>query len=877
MARPFVLPLLSCDDTALVGGKAAGLARVIAAGFPVPPGCCITTAMYAECLDEIGLPYRETWGRIVSLPEAERIEALAMCRAKIQRADLSRYRREWFPLLHAVGGSGVSWAVRSSATNEDAGAASFAGLYLSRLGVPWNELDASVKALWASLWEERVVQYLRHRHAVAEPPAMAVVIQPMLHALASGAAHSIHPVTGSNSVVVNAVWGLAAPLVDGRAAPDHFVIGIAEDGRPSGVRERRIAEKAERSVVAECGLRAIAVPASDRMGPSLDDDQVMVLARTTKQIERIFGCPVDLEWAWDVKQLWILQARPITAGPPSTDAAGDGCEWSRTNFKETMPETPSPLGLSFLEYFMDRCILEHYRRLGCRIPAGWRPVRVVAGRPYLNVTLFYSLVGQLGSDPSFNLEHMGGAPLRVKPPIERLGRCALTRAGWLMWKEMRRGVKQGPRWFAEMKRQALRCRPDHIRSLSFERLVERIEALGRWLDDHEVTFGIAAGVGQCLQTLSLLLPGWLGLEWRRLLNGALQGQGTVVSAQQIVRLAELADRARGEPTTVRWFLGDPWEPQAFRHALAGTAFLCAFDDYLDAYGHRAVGESDIASPRLAERPTAILQVLRTQLRAPSAVSPTDILERQARQRREALAEIRRRLGWRIDRWLIFLWWYRRLCRFFALREANRHHLMYHAMAVRTLLLRLGEVLAAEGRLSEADDIFFVTMEERRSLFKREPRDWKALVHPRRVEHRRRAAVQVPDTIYPEHAAQRGRADPAPRATGTHLRGLPVSVGRVTGVVRRVLSPVDWSRVQPGDILLTPVIDPGLAPLFGIAGGVIAAMGGTLSHGAIIAREYGLPAVVNVEGALDRLQEGQHVTLDAGEGLVTWPTPPGSST
>lgn len=877
MTRPHSLPLSSCCDVTLVGGKAVGLARLIAAGFPVPPGCCITTATYAACLDRIGLSYRDEWRRIVLLTEPERAQALAACRAKIRQADLSAHTERWEHLLLTIGEPDMSWAVRSSATNEDAGAASFAGLYRTRLGVPWSDLDASVKDLWASLWEERVVRYILHRNHATEPPAMAVVIQPMLDAVASGVVYSIHPVTGSNHVVVNAVLGLAAPLVDGRAMPDQFIIGIADDGHPSDVQERLVADKPERLAIGEDGLRTIPVTGFDRATPSLDDAQLMALARMTKQIERAFGYPVDLEWAWDAKRLWILQVRPITAARPLADVTRDACEWSRTNFKETMPEVPSPLGLSFLEYFMDRYILAHYRRLGCHVPEGWRPVRIVAGRPYLNVTLFYSLVGQVGGDPSLNLEHMGGAPLRVTPPIPRLGWWALGRAGWLMWKEMRRCTKNGPRWFAEMKRQAQLYRPDRIRSLPVDKLAKQVEELGRWLDDHEVTFGIAAGVGQCLQTFSLLLPGWLGPEWRRLLNGALQGQGTVVSAQQIIRLAELADVARREPATARWFLADSWEPDAFREALAGTSFLRAFDDYLAAYGHRAVGESDIASPRMTERPVSILQVLRTQLRAPAAASPADILGKQARQRREALAEIKRRLGWRIDRWLIFLWWYRRLCRFFALREANRHHLMYYSTAARTLLLRLGELLTADGLLNEAEDILFVTLEERTHLFGREPRDWKAVVRGRRAAQSRDAALQVPDTIGPASDRQTNRMEPALSTGGTHLRGLPISVGRVTGLVRRVLSPADWGRVQPGDIIVTPVIDPGLAPLFGIAGGVIAVMGGTLSHGAIIAREYGLPAVANVGDALARLYEGQRVTLDAGEGLVSWDAPSDSST
>jgi len=871
MARPLVLPLPACREPALAGGKAAGLAGLLAAGFPVPSGVCLTTEAYKRSLSDIGILPRDEWNRICALPGPARPAALEDCRRRISRQRLPSLAQKWYALLRALNcPSDTRWAVRSSASNEDAGEASYAGLYRTHLAVAWDDIEQAVIDLWASVWQERVIDYTLKQGADAPAPAMAVVIQPTLAAQVSGVAYSIHPVTGhSNQVAINAVPGLAVPLVDGSAQPDQYVVQMNEAGEPMRVRRRLTADKSTRLTLRPGGLLNEPLAASQRKASSLSDDQLFTVARVAKQIERAFGCPVDVEWLFDERQLWLVQARPITTVRPSDQLSNDDCEWTRANFKETLPEVPSPMGLSFLRHFMETYILAHYRRLGCRIPPGWSPVRVLHGRPYLNVTLFHQLVGQLGGEPALNAEQMGGVALQSPPTVARIGWWAFVRAGWLMLREMRRCVTQGPAWFAEMKQQAVRYRPDRLKHHSFEALAASLDDLGHWLDRHEITFGIAAGVGQCLQAFSRLLPRWLGPDWRALFNAALQGQGTVISAQQIVRLAEVVEIARQDPAVLQWFHAEPWKPSAVRSKLAGTAFLAAFARFLEDYGHRAVGESDVMSPRITEQPESILAVIRAQLRAPAPLSASELLARQAQCRQTALDEIRRRLGWRWDRWIVFHWWYRRLTRFFALREANRHHLMYYSTAARHLLLQIGERLMKEGRLDQAEDIFFVTLDERVALLAREDRDWRGLIRSRRAEQARHAAIDVPDTIREWEEAVAGLSPPDEALGDGTLQGLPISVGCVSGPARIVRSPEDWAKVRPGDILVAPVIDPGMAPLFGLAGGLIVAMGGTLSHGAIIAREYGLPTIANVPAAMKMISEGQWVTLDAGAGTVHW--------
>ena len=394
MGRPLLLPLASCTQPSLVGGKALGLARLLTGGFPVPPGFCVTTEAYVRALQAPDFSSAEQWQAALHSSGAERQRILARCRAIIQNYDIvelttqivEQVRRLDAP-LHGL------WAVRSSATNEDGPHASFAGVYLTRLGIPLEEIGSSVKDLWLSIWDERVLNYHAASGLSETAPTMAVVIQPLLEAQAAGVAYSVHPLMSrATQVMINAVAGLAAALVDGSATPDQYVVEIAENSQPVRISERIVVGQTQALRMTNQGLRSMPL-SSETVGCAvLSDDRLFALARAAKQIEKAFGHPVDLEWLYDERGLWLLQARPISGLVGPRRLTNDDCEWSRANFKETLPELPSPLGLSFLEQFMDRYIVAPYRRLGCQIPEGISSVRILKGRPYINITLDASMV-----------------------------------------------------------------------------------------------------------------------------------------------------------------------------------------------------------------------------------------------------------------------------------------------------------------------------------------------------------------------------------------------------------------------------------------------------------------------------------------------------
>jgi pyruvate,water dikinase len=842
-----IIPLKDCADPALVGGKAAGLGALIRHGVRVPSGFCLTTEAYHAALRAAAFDERRHWAELLRAEGPERDRLLDDCRARLASLALppsvpDAVRAELDRLAQEAGARDARWAVRSSATDEDAAGATFAGVYRTDLGVTRERIIEAIVDCWVSLWTATSLSY-HQRMNRRGAPAMAVVVQPLLAPHAAGVAYSRHPVTGqADLVVINAVPGLAEALVNGQAIPDQ--LEVRTGGEPQIVARR---------------------PADARRPqPALSDGDALMLAEQVRTIERTLGHPVDVEWAIERGAIWFLQARAIPARDGLTEQV---CVWSRANFKETLPELPSPLGLCFLRDFMEQAILRHYRTLGCAMPPGLSSVRIVRGRPYINVSLFQSFMAQLGGQPESITDQMGGQshPLPVRPP--RLPLRTLLRAGlWMEW-QMRRAARTAPRWFAEIKRLADEQSGESLAALAPAELLARLDRLGQRLYANDLTFATVGGVSQGLYVLHLLLTRRLGPDARALLNASLQGRSQAVSAQQILRLVELADAARREAAARSFLTAEPWQPERFRERLAGTTFLHAFDGYLADYGHRAVGESDVASPRFAETPSYLLGIVRAHLQAPAATSIAEIRREQEATRDEALRRIRAACGWRVHERLVFRWWHKRLARYLALREANRHALMHFCAATRRLFLAIGERLTAGGALQAAGDIFFLTSDEVREIVRGGGRDWNAVADARRAERARNALVEMPDTLIGAGLSVTDAT--ASGATGV-LRGLPISPGYAEGPARLVRSPEDRAGVRPGDILIVPAIDPGMAPLFGLAAGLVAEIGGTLSHGAIIAREYGLPAVANVTGIMRLVRDGERIAVDADRGVIARP-------
>lgn len=874
VSSPLLVPLALCSDRALAGGKAVGLAQLLRKGFRVPPGLCLTTRAYRDTLRAGGLDPVAHWKRIRKQPGNQQeyllgryrraVTSLVLPRAMLDLIDAELAGLEKSDAVEEGLNGGLLWAVRSSASDEDHLDATFGGIYRTVLGVPRCAVAAAILDCWASLWTAAAIAYRGRTTKTRTVPTMAVILQPLLAARAAGVAYSRHPISGrADHVMINAVFGLGEPLVSGRTRPDLYVVETGSESASTKLIQRDIAEKTTSSIAMPWGLVDQPLPAQSRSRAVLEEEEALALAMLVKEVECAIGMPVDVEWALTKQGISLLQARPIPARSES-----DGFTttvWSRANFKETLPELPSPLGLSCLAGFMEAYIVRQYRELGCRIPPGVSSVNIIHGRPFINVTLFQSVMAQLGGDPALLTEQMGGD---LHPAAAGGRRLSWWRIVLLMEWKIRRAARRAPSWFQEMRRMGARCQDEAARGLTPDEWPAWEKELGRsLLRGGDLTFAFFSGVSQGFYLMKVLLERRLGGAWRSLLNQALQGVGTIISAKQILWLAELAEVARGEPAVQTFLLAKPWLPQEFRTALAGTRFLQAFDDYLAEYGHRAAGESDVMSPRFAEVPDYVLGVIRIHLSLPPARSAEVIRQTQESTRQEALRDLRAGFGWHLHEWALWLWCYRRLCRYLELREANRHALMQVTACARQVAMSIGGALATGGGLQSGDDIFFLTIDEVKMAVSGAAGDWQELVAARRRDREQNTTQSVPDTVI-KHAGEMQPDRAGSHASYGSLKGLPISVGYVEGPIRLVLSPNDMQQVKRGDIVVAPVLDPGMAPLMGLAAGLIVEMGGTLSHGAIIAREFGLPTIANVRDVTQILKAGERVAVNATAGEVT---------
>jgi phosphohistidine swiveling domain-containing protein len=841
-----------------VGGKAANLGEMTRAGLPVPPGFCVTTEAYRRVA--VGVP--------VDDPSAARAALLGISIPD----DIAAEIRSCYQAL----GEDVPVAVRSSATAEDLPFASFAGqqdTYLNVVGVD-AVLDA-VRRCWASLWTDRAYAYRDSNgisHATVE---LAVVVQRMVDAEVAGVLFTANPVTGRRrQAVIDASFGLGESVVSGSVNPDHFVV----DTLSGSIVERRLGDKkvAVRSLPGG-GTESVSVDSAESC---LSDDQIRALAALGDRVEQHYGSPQDTEWAISADgSLWLTQARPITTLFP-------------------LPDSPSNDGRGRHAYLCATVAQGLYRPI---TPMGLAVFRLVGtgGRRMFGLPVEDDLAGpNFFSDAGQRLYVDLTAVIR-----NRIGRFVVPRVFDVMEARSASAMRS---LFDDPD---MSLRPGAVRTvrrilglmvrIGFPlRLVEalffpasaarRLEALGARLaavatlpgspDSRTRLEHVIRVVPQIPPMLPRALPaplaGFVTLELARRLLGSGAGLETV--------LRGLPHNVTTEMDLELWHVAVGLRPHAALFASATPAELSArylagslpadvqqaLQGFLTRYGHRAVAEIDVGMPRWSDDPTHILGVLSNYLRLDagpegSTAAPSTPDVQFARGSAEASAMIAQLssvggLRGRVVRWAL-----QRTRRLAGLRETPKFFLVQTLATLRHQLQFVGADLAAADRISAPDDVFFLTLAECREALS--GRDFRSLVTERRASYdqelRRRTVPQVllSDGTDPESVA-------APPAPGS-LVGTPASTGRLTGTARVVLDPVG-AHLEPGEILVAPSTDPGWTPLFLTAGGLVMEMGGANSHGAVVAREYGIPAVVGVPQATHRISTGDIITIDGAAGTVT---------
>jgi pyruvate,water dikinase len=866
--------------TATVGGKAANLGELIRAGLPVPPGLCVTTEAYRLVAD--GAALAGILDALTGTDPAD-VPALTALAARARAALLEAPVPDVVAAAVAAGyaalGPDVAVAVRSSATAEDLPSASFAGqqdTYLHVVGAG-PVLDA-VRRCWASLFTDRAVVYRAANAVDHRTVHLAVVVQTMVDARVAGVLFTADPVTGRRrQAVIDAAPGLGEAVVSGAVNPDHFVVDTAT----ATILERRLGDK-RLAVLARPGGGVEHVTRPDGSARAcLTDEEVRALAALGDRVEAHYGTPQDTEWAIDTAgRLQLTQARPITTLYPLPAVTGPD-DRLRVYFNFSVAQGVyrplTPAGLAAFRMLSGAAATE-FGFPPADPHAGAHVWAEAAGRIFVDLsTVLRGRVGRAVLPRVFDLmEARSAAVMRGLFDDPRL---AVTRRSVRPF--LRRAVPVAVRHGVPLRIVRALARP-----AAAARAAEAVPVALRTRFDLPATATAAERLGRVEKALrtevfplgpQLMSNAVAGVLMLGLAHRLLRGRSAPGDLQTVLR--GLPHNVTTEMDLALWHAAVAVRADAAARALvldtgageladryrAGTLPPILQDTlttFLARYGERAVAEIDLGLPRWSEDPRHLLGVLANYLRLDDdRAAPDAMFARAARQARETVDLLARRAG-RL-RGPVVRFALGRVRELIGIRELPKYAIVVALGRLRTHLVAVGEELAARGVVADPADVFFLDLREARAGLA-PGADLRDVVARRRAEYatelRRRhlPRVLLSDGTEPEAATE------VPEGA---LTGAAASAGTVTGPARVVLDPVG-AHLEPGEILVAPSTDPGWTPLFLTAGGLVMEMGGPNSHGAVVAREYGIPAVVGVPGATTRITTGQLVTVDGSAGTVT---------
>jgi pyruvate,water dikinase len=797
----------------------------------------------------------------------------AEARAEIMKAPLPRGLAVELDELWQSVAKSSPWglAVRSSATCEDGALVSMAGLADTVLGVRGGDaLADAVRVVWASIASGRALAYLAARGV--RDVGMAVVLQRVVEADAAGVMYTRAPDARPGAPVervVNAGRGLGAPVVDGRTAPD--VLRVDARGR---IVDSVIARKTRSLVVGDAGLTEIDVADPDR--PALSEARVFDLAEIAARLEKLDKTAWDVEFACDSMRTWVVQARPITGrGFP---AGGDASTvWSNVNVGEAIPGVATPFTWSIAGAFSETGFRHAFAALGCKVPKNAVLVGNVHGRFYLNLTQFMRIAAQVPFlDPRTLVElggGWGGDELAAQVgDVSRRGfyaRLPMT-ASRLVGEQLRLDADVAD--FEAYADKALRT------SNALDLAILPDDAVAKRIRDVQALLERTGGVmltcaSSALGThlaLKLLLERVAPLGADRLAQSLTSGIRDLESARPGIAIMHVAALARREPDARAAI---ELESTTGLDALPDGPTRRALYGFLELYGDRAVREAELSTPRWGEDTRVVLTMLRVALRG----QEREVEDTLARARAHADAEMTKLVP-----------------RLSIVEQTAVRHLVARAQKAARLRERMRAwVTRVLGMLRAA------ALDADRRLLRREPdleRDFRAasgtvagsipsaffltvdeICHAMRVHHvelaplvRARRAEFARDQARPDPPATFVGAPPPivlPPSGGDVLRGLPASGGVVDGRARVLASAEQIGELEPGEILVVHTTDIGWTPLFLQAAGLVTELGGPLSHAAVVAREFGVPSVVNVGGATRILRTGDLIRVDGDRGCV----------
>jgi rifampicin phosphotransferase len=878
-----ILPFTSSEATLeTAGGKGTNLVRLTRAGFDVPRGFIIPTDAYREYVN--ANRWLATIQSVVANLSAEDASALEKASTQIRVAFSAGKIPE--ETEAAIRGAYAEFddkpvAVRSSATAEDLPDLSFAGqqdTYLNIIGI--EQLLTAVINCWSSLWTARAIGYRIRNRINHEDSALAVIVQEMIQSEASGVLFTANPLSGLRSeAVIDATLGLGEALVSGQVEPDHYVVDVLNNqivGKTLG------AKKISTRGKAGGGVEVIEEMAEARQ--ALSDEDILSLAAIGGQIQIEYNFPQDIEWALADGKLYILQSRAITSLFPVPEVSLDPLiVWFSFGAVQGLVGPMTPIGIDVGRHIFAGA----GKMFGAQIKANQEKVLVPAGER------LWIRISDVVRHPVGN-RIIGGALNFIEPSAGKILKSLIA--------DPRLGAGGGKMKLSTMRRMAIFAipilgrfarnilRPEKARA-DFDAAIESYLAANQ-ISTASDRFGRLMNVVTFMRerissVFQFLLPRFIpifgpGIASLNLLNEFTGGDRAQVlevtralpqnvttemdlalwkTATEIRANAEAADAFRSsEASTLA---------QRYQNGTLPSTAQTVIARFMERYGMRGTGEIDFGQPRWREDPTPIMHTLQSYLNIDEASAPDTLFAKgeqaasnaieniAAKARNQSVGWLKEKMARGAARRVRLLMGARESPKFFAIRTMG---------IARKALLEAGEEFAQAGTIERADDLVFLNMDELEALAKNESRDWKALIAERRsIYERELRRRQVPRILVSD-----GRAFYEGLGSETDsddvITGSPVSPGVAEGNVHIIFDP-SGAQLAPGEILVCPGTDPAWTPLFMAAGGLITEVGGMMTHGSVVAREYGIPAVVGVHQATTRLRNGQRIRIDGTAGKI----------
>ncbi|CAN5399035.1 phosphoenolpyruvate synthase [soil metagenome] len=862
--------LYSFSDTqnrplAEIGGKAQSLLKGSKAGLPVPPGFILPVQFFSTWIDE--LKASPEWNAFEHSRSADAVrKSCHDLKEKAMQLVLSDQQKNALePALNNFSSTNL-FAVRSSSPEEDLEGSSFAGGYETILGVTTETMASAINRAFASCLDFRVVVYKREHGFSTNEPKIALVIMQQIASEISGVGFSLNPVTNEyDEAVFNANWGLGETVVGGLVTPDEFIV----EKNSRVVKRSEIGSK-EFSIWLnpEGGTNERQAYRSNEL--TLSGEQLGELTALILKVEELYGRPIDIEWAFAEGKLYLLQARPITTWVPlPPDMVTLPGQKRRLYIDMTICvqgiyEPLSVMASSFFQQLVSRVSTTVFNS---DFPGDVDQsiVRIDGGRIYANFSNILVLAGKEKFVSFFkNLDPLAAATLEQADAEEYMGNPNLKHLPLhLMWRVPELASRllaaelmpDHAHRQAQQEIQAFRRDAQVICSekLTVEQLVDKLceravnlafkqllpLVIASRLSLQKLKFDVAARDESDLKKLELALPHNVTTEMGLALYAVSRS------------LPEDLDKAELE--------------RRFEDKTLPQEFYLAWESFLDKYGHRGPREIDIASPRYRDNPQFLIDLLFSLRKTTEDESPQAKFDRNQIERHRAfekLSEEQHSKGWLYAKEL--QWLYRVVETLAGYRETPKFQIVVAIDLVRRRVIQEAALLVQAKRLERVEQVFDLTLQELDQGIADRSVDLIAKAHANRVfPDQLRTLHQLPAVI--DSRGKILRPPPCPVRDG-YVSGTPISAGVVQGPVKSLHSP-DQKPFEKGDILVARATDPGWTPLFVNAGAVVLEVGGVLQHGALVAREYGLPCVAGVVGATDLWADGTIIEVDGSAGTI----------